>query len=162
ITRNLFPLLGVQPLLGRNFTIEDEQQDTVILGYGLWQRRFGGIPGIIGKTIELSGTSYTVIGVTPAWFRFPTSEFQLWAPLSQIDRTAPEQARNRAFRIFGAVARLKHGVTINQAGSEVRSFGERLAREYPATNAGVTFEVQRLYDRLVGDVRPILRILLGT
>jgi putative ABC transport system permease protein len=162
ITRNLLPLLGVQPLLGRNFTVEDEQQDTVILGYGIWQRRFAGTPEIIGKTIDLSGTTYTVIGVTPAWFRFPTSEFQLWAPLSQIDRMAPQQAKNRAFRIFSAVARLKPGITNNQAQSEVRAFGERLAREYPATNAGVTFEVQRLYDRLVGDVRPVLRILLGT
>ena len=103
-----------QTLVGRNFTAEDDQQDTVILGYGIWQRWFGGQPEIIGKTIDLSGTTYTVIGVTPAWFRFPTSEFQLWAPLSQIDRMAPEQAKNRAFRIFSAVTRLKPGVTKNR------------------------------------------------
>ena len=162
ITRNLFPLLGVQPLLGRNFSAEDEQQDTVILGYGLWQRYFAGDPRIVGKTINLSGTTYTVIGVTPPWFSFPSAEFQLWAPLAMIDRKAPEQAKNRAFRIFSAVARLKPDVTVNQAQSELRSFSERLAREFPSTNEGIAFEVQPLYERLVGTARPALRMLLGT
>lgn len=162
VTRNLFPLLGIQPLLGRTFTAEDEQQDTVILGYGLWQGRFAGDPNVIGRTIDLSGTTFTIIGVTPAWFRFPTSEFQLWAPLNTIDRKAPDQAKNRAFRIFSAVARLKPGVTVTQAEWEVRSFSERLAKEFPATNEGVTYEVQPLYERLVANARPALRILLGT
>jgi putative ABC transport system permease protein len=162
VTRSLLPLLGVQPLVGRNFTEEDERQDTVILGYGLWQSRFAGDPRVVGKTINLSGTSYTVIGITPAWFRFPTATFQLWAPLSMIDRKAPEQAKNRAFRIFSAVARLKPDVTVTQAQSEVRSFSERLAREYPATNEGITYEVQRLSEQLVQNARPVLRVLLGT
>jgi putative ABC transport system permease protein len=162
VTRNLLPLLGVQPLVGRNFTAEDDRQDTVILGYGLWQSRFAGDPQILGRTIDLSGTAYTVIGVTPAWFRFPTAGFQLWAPLSSIEIKAPEQARNRAFRIFSSVARLKPGITIAQAQSEVRSLSERLAREFPATNEGVTYEVQSLYDRLVGGAKPGLHVLLGT
>src|SRR4029078_5950355 len=102
------------------------------------------------------------IGVTPAWFRFPTATFQLWAPLSMIDRKAPEQAKNRAFRIFSAVARLKPGVTLTQSQSEIRSFSERLAREYPATNEGVTYEVQLLSEQLVQNARPVLRVLLGT
>ena len=162
VTRNLLPLLGIQPLIGRNFTEEDDRQDTVILGYGLWQNRFAGDPQIIGRTINLSGTTYTVIGITPAWFRFPTATFQLWAPLSMIDRKAPEQAKNRAFRIFSAVARLKPGVTLAQSQSELRSFSERLAREYPATNEGVTYEVQLLSEQLVQNARPVLRVLLGT
>ncbi len=162
VTRNLLPLLGVQPLIGRNFTEEDDRQDTVILGYGLWQRRFGGDHQVIGTTINLSGTTYTVIGITPPWFRFPDATFQLWAPLSMIDRTAPEQAKNRAFRIFRAVARLKPEVSITQAQSEIRSFSERLAREFPATNEGVTYEVQMLSEQLVQNARPVLRVLLGT
>ena len=162
VTRNLLPLLGVQPLIGRTFTEEDDRQDTVILGYGLWQRRFGGNPQIVGKTINLSGTTFTVIGITPAWFRFPAATFQLWAPLSKIDRQAPEQAKNRAFRIFSAVARLKPGVTVNQAQSEIRSFSERLSREFPATNEGITYEIQPLYEQLVRNARPVLRVLLGT
>ena len=162
VSRNLLPILGVQPLLGRNFNAEDERQDTVILGYGLWQARFAGDPQIIGKTINLSGTTFTIIGIAPAWFRFPTAEFQLWAPLSMIDIKVPEQAKNRAFRIFSAVARLRSGVTITQAQWEARSFSERLAHEFPATNEGITFELQPLYERLVGTSRPALRLLLGT
>src|SRR6476660_7808503 len=107
ITGDLLSILGVQPLIGRDFTTDDYARDTAILGYGLWQSRFAGDPQVVGKTMNLSGTTYTVIGVMPAWFRFPTSDYQLWVPLSPIDVKSPEQARNRAFRIFNAVARLK-------------------------------------------------------
>jgi putative ABC transport system permease protein len=162
VSRNLLPLLGVQPLLGRNFTEEDERQDTVILGYGLWQSRFAGDPGLLGRTIELSGTSYTVIGIVPAWFRFPTAAFQLWAPLSSLDIKSPQQAGNRAFRIFSAVARLKPGVTLPQAQADASALSGRLAREFPATNEGVDLELVPLYERLVGEVKPALTILLGT
>ena len=162
ITRDLLPILGVQPLVGRNFTMEDERQDTAILGYGLWQSLFGGNPQAIGQTISLTGNSYTVIGVMPAWFRFPTSDFQLWTPLSPIDTRFPEQAKNRAFRIFSAVARLKPGVTLSQAQQEAVAFSGQLAREFPATNEGFVYAVQPLYDRLVGNARPALRMLLAT
>ena len=162
VTRNLLPLLGVQPLLGRNFTEEDERQDTVILGYGLWQSRFAGDPGLLGRTIELSGTSYTVIGIAPAWFRFPTAAFQLWAPLGSIDIRSPQQAGNRAFRIFSVVARLKPGVTLQQAQADASQLSGRLAREFPATNEGVNLDLVPVYERLVGEVRPALTILFGT
>ena len=162
VSRNLLPLLGVQPLLGRNFTEDDDRQDTVIIGYGLWQSRFGGDPGVLGRTIDLSGTSYTVIGVAPAWFRFPTAEFQLWAPLSSIDTKRPQQATNRALRIFSVVARLEPGVTLQQAQGDAAAVSARLSQEFPATNEGVTFEVVPVYERLVGAVKPALTILLGT
>src|SRR6476660_594353 len=161
VTRELLAILGVQPLLGRNFTVEDDRQDTAILGYGLWQSRFGGDPQVLGKKIILTGTSYTVIGVMPAWFRFPTSDFQLWTPLSSIDVKFPEQARNRSFRIFSAVARLKAGVTVTQSQREAVAFSGQLAREFPATNEGFVYEVEPLYERLVSDARPALRMLLG-
>jgi putative ABC transport system permease protein len=162
ITKNLLPLLGVQPLLGRNFTAEDARQDTVILGYGLWQRWFGGDPAVLGRTVDLSGTSYTVIGVTPAWFRFPSAEFQLWTPLVAAETKTPSQLTNRALRIFNAVARLKPGVTIQQAQAETTAISADLARTYPLTNADIAIEIQPLYEQLVGAVRPALRILLGT
>jgi predicted permease len=162
VTRNLLPLLGVQPLLGRNFTEEDDRQDTVILGYALWQSRFGGDPNVLGRSIDMSGTSYTIIGVAPPWFRFPTAEFQLWAPLSSIDRGAPQQAKNRAFRIFSAVARLKPGVTMPQARADALALSARLAREFPGTNEGITFELESLYDRIVGNAQPALTMLFGT
>lgn len=162
VSRDLLSILGVQPLIGRDFTKDDYAQDTAILGYGLWQSRFGGDPQIIGKTMNLSGTTYTVIGVMPAWFRFPTSDYQLWVPLSPIDIKSPEQARNRAFRIFSAVARLKSGITLTEAQAEAVTFSGQLAREFPATNEGFVYEVQSLYDRLVGSAQPVLRVLLGT
>jgi len=162
VTGNLLPLLGVQPVLGRNFTPEDERQQTAILSDALWRTRFGGDPGVLGRSIDLGGQSYTVIGVAPAWFRFPSAAFQLWTPLRLIDQQAPRQAVNRAFRIFSGVARLKSGVTLQQAQSESAAFSARLAKEFPATNEGVTLALVPLYDRLVGDARPVLRVLLAT
>jgi putative ABC transport system permease protein len=162
ITTNLWPLLGVQPLLGRGFSAEDDRQNTVILGYALWQSQFAGDAGVLGRSVQLSGTPYTIIGVAPAWFRFPTADFQLWAPLGLIDRDTPQQAANRAFRIFSAVGRLKPRVTVQEAQAEAQAVSARLAREFPATNEGVTFTIQPLYDRLVGDAKPALTILLGT
>jgi putative ABC transport system permease protein len=162
VTRELLPLLGVEPFLGRSFSADDYRQDTVILSHGLWQSRFGGDTHVIGQTIDLSGTTFTVIGVAPAWFRFPSADFQLWAPLSSIDIKVPAQAKNRAFRIFSAVAKLKAGVRLEQAQAETQAFSTRLAREFPATNEGITLRLQPLYDRLVGDVKATLRILLGT
>src|SRR5688500_3823768 len=106
ISGDLLSLVGVQPVLGRTFTAGDDRQDTVILSDALWRSRFGGDPRIVRKTIDLSGTTFTVIGVAPAWFRFPTADFKLWVPLSSIDAKTPAQAKNRAFRIFSAVARL--------------------------------------------------------
>ena len=162
VSPDLLPLLGVEPLLGRNFTPDDESQETVILAYGTWQSRFGGDPSVLGRGIDLSGTSYTVIGVAPAWFRFPTSEFALWTSIGTIEHNAPAQAKNRGLRIFSAVARLKGGITLAQAQAEVTTASELLARTYPDTNAGQTIVLERLYDRLVGEARPGLQLLLVT
>ena len=79
---------------------EDETRPTVILSDSLWRRQFSGDPHVLGQAVRLSGTTYTVIGIAPAWFRFPTAEFQLWTPLRLIEQQAPQQAANRAFRIF--------------------------------------------------------------
>jgi putative ABC transport system permease protein len=162
ISRELMPLLGVEPLLGRTFTEEDERQDTLILGYGLWQSRFGGDPSVLGRSVDLSGTSYTVIGVAPAWFSFPSSEFQVWAPIARIDTMAPAQAKNRGLRIFNALALLKPGTTVQQAQAQAAAQSTVLARAYPESNEGVTITFAPLYERLVGEARPGLRVLLAT
>jgi hypothetical protein len=129
ISAMLLSLLGVRPQLGRNFTREDERVETVILGHRLWQSQFGGDPSVIGRRIDLGSTRYTIVGVAPARFRFPGADYQLWTPLGLIDRM-PQQARNRAFRIFSAVARsrLEDGVSVTQARVEVRAIGVQLAR----------------------------------
>src|SRR5262249_41298535 len=112
ITEDLLPLLGVQPAIGRNFSAGDTRADVVRVAYSLWQSDFGGDPAVLGRSVNLSGTSYTVIGVAPEWFRFPSAEFQLWTSLATIEAKSPEMAQNRALRIFTGIARLAPGVTL--------------------------------------------------
>jgi predicted permease len=162
ISSSLLSMLGVDPLLGRNFTAEDGQQNTVVLGYGLWQSRFGGDPSVLGRSIDLSGMSYTIVGVAPAWFSFPTSEFKLWVPIDAIERMAPAQANNRGLRIFNAIARLKPGVTLEQAQAQATAQSAALAKAYPATNENVSIRLQSLEERLLGDAKPGLNVLLVT
>ena len=162
ISRNLLPLLGVTPVIGRQFSAEDDRQKTVILGHGLWQSLFGGDPSAIGRTVDLSGTSYTIIGIAPAGFRFPTSEFQLWTPMGLLETEARAQAENRGLRIFRSVGRLKPGVTLAQARAEVATISTTLASAHPTTNAEIVFPVESLAERLVGDVRTPLLVLLAT
>jgi putative ABC transport system permease protein len=162
VSNELLPLLGVQPIIGRTFGADDERRETVVLAYALWQSRFGGDPGVIGRTIDLSGTSYDVIGVAPAWFRFPSAEFQLWTPLGTIDAKAPQQAGNRALRIFNMLGRRRAGVSLQQAQAEVTAVSTRLAAAYPATNSEIRIELEPLYERLVGGARPALTVLLAT
>jgi putative ABC transport system permease protein len=162
VSSHLLSLLGVDPLLGRNFTAEDGQQNTAVLSYGLWQSRFGGDPSVLGRTIDLSGLSYTIVGVAPSWVNFPTSEFKVWVPIDSIERVAPAQANNRGLRIFSAVARLQPGVTVEQAQAQVTAQSAALAKAYPATNENFTMTVQPLEERLLGDARPGLNVLLAT
>ncbi len=161
VSTETLPLLGVTPLLGRNFTREDDRTDSVILGYGLWQSSFGGDPQVLGRTIVLSGSSHVVVGVAPPWFRFPAADFALWTSLGGTELKAPAQSKNRALRIFSMLARLAPGVTIAQAQAEMTTISERLGRTYPQTNEGVRIELTSLYERLVGGVRRSLVLLLG-
>ena len=162
ISRDMLPLLGVAPAIGHNFSADEDRQKTVILGYGLWQSVFGGDRSAIGRTLTLSGTAYTVIGVAPQGFAFPTREFQLWTPMGLLEADAPAQAANRALRIFTAVGRLRPGVSEQQARDELTTISRDLARTYPTTNAEVVLNVTSLKERLVGDVRRPLLVLLGT
>ena len=162
ISRDMLPLLGVAPAIGHNFNADEDRQKTVILGYGLWQSVFGGDRSAIGRTLTLSGTAYTVIGVAPQGFAFPTREFQLWTPMGLLEADAPAQAANRALRIFTAVGRLRPGVSEQQARDELTTISRDLARTYPTTNAEVVLNVTSLKERLVGDVRRPLLVLLGT
>jgi putative ABC transport system permease protein len=162
VSGNLLTILGVDPVLGRTFTAEDARQQTVVLGYGLWQSQFGGDPSVLGRRVRLSGVPYTVIGVAPAWFSFPSAQFRLWTPLELIDTQYAPMARNRSLRIFNMLARLRPGRTLQQAQGEAAAVSSRLAQEYPATNAQVSIELEPLYERIVGDVRPALQMLLGT
>ena len=162
LTPDLFPMLGVQPMLGRMFLREEDRpgsERVVLLSHHLWQRRFGADPGILGQQITLSGASFTVIGVMPAGFRFPPFWFtraEFWAPLSLAER-----ATDRAGRSLRVFARLKRGVTLEQAQAEMDAVNRRLAQQHPRTNTGLVIAVSPLHERVVGNVRRTLLALLA-
>ena len=160
VSANLFPLLGVEPQIGRVFTTAEDQpgaQHVVLLSYALWQRRFGGDPGIVGKALTLDGESYVVVGVMPARFQFPSSDDQAWVPIAFTQR----QAANRGTHYLQVLARLKPGVSLAQAQSEMSTIASRLQQQYPQANADVGAAVQPLHEHLVGDIKPALLVLLG-
>jgi putative ABC transport system permease protein len=157
---DLFPALGVTPIIGREFSVTDDQpggERVVIVSHGLWQRRFGGDPGIVGKSLTLNGQSHTVIGIMPADFLFLAKQFDLWVPFA----FAPQEASNRGFPYITVVARLKRGVAVSQAQAEMDTIAGRLEQEYPKTNSGKAFKLVSLREHMVGNVRPALLILLA-
>lgn len=160
VSANLFPLLGVDAQLGRVFTAAEDQpgaQGVVVLSHLLWQRRFGGDPGIVGKTLTLNDEIHTVVGVMPAGFKFPENDDELWVPIALTS----QEAANRNRHYLQVVARLKPGVTLAQAQSEMTTIGARLQQQYPQSNADLGVAVTSLQEHLVGDIKPALLILLG-
>ena len=161
VSANLFGVLRVRPLLGRGFTPEEEQpghENSVVLSYGLWQRRFGGDRSIVGRQIQLSGTPTTVVGVMPAGFSFPSSAYQIWVPLSIDPRELAREYRTYAYIATG---RIKPGVTVQRAQVELNAIAARLSHEFPRTNRDVTFVATSMLDEAVHAVRSPLYILLA-
>ena len=160
VSANLFPLLGVDPQFGRVFTAAEDQpgaQRVVLLSHRLWLRRFGGDQSIVSKSLTLNGENYTVVGVMPARFQFPENDDELWVPIA----LTAEEAANRNRHYLQVVARLKPGVTLEQAQSEMTTIGARLQQQYPQSNADLGVAVTSLHEHLVGDIKPALLILLG-
>ncbi|HEX9186089.1 MAG TPA: ADOP family duplicated permease, partial [Vicinamibacteria bacterium] len=156
-TPGLFELLGVAPILGLPFA-GDAGEDQVVLGHALWERRFGGDPGIVGQSLVLDGRSYRVAAVMPPLFRFPPfwTEAELWVPLAF---TEEQQAGHQRFlRVFG---RLRPGATLEEARAEMKVVGERLAAEWPRSNADVRVNVEALHEPVVSRARPALLVLGG-
>ena len=161
LSSGMLPLLRVRPALGRGFTRDEERPGNdrvVLLSDGLWRRRFGADTSIVGRTINLSGNPYEVVGVMPAGFEFPQPEHQLWIPLTINPRVL---ARQIATYDHVAVARLKSDVSVERAQQELSAIATRLAAAYPATNRGVVFEVRPLNDAAVRPVRGLLYALLA-
>jgi putative ABC transport system permease protein len=157
-TPSLFGLLGVPPLLGRAFA-DAPGELQVVLGHAVWQRRFGGDPGVVGQSLVLDGRSYVVAGVMPPGFRFPpfwATEAELWTPL--VFTREQETGHQRFLRVFG---RLRPGETLAAARAEMDVVGERLAREWPRSNADVRVNVEALQEPVVSRVRPALLVLAG-
>jgi putative ABC transport system permease protein len=162
LTADMFTLLGVKPILGRTFLSNEDQPGNhlvVVLSHRLWQRSFGGDPAIVGQTITLDGESYTVIGVMPPDFRFApfwATRAELWAPLNLAPRI--NDRRGSSLRVF---ARLKSGVTREQAQAEMATIKQRLEDQYPESKKSFSLSVDPLHEIVVGNIRPALLILLG-
>jgi len=161
LASSIFPVLRISPRLGRRFTPADEQAGNdrvVLLSDGLWRRRFGSDPSIVGRTINLSGTPYEVVGVMDRQFHFPEHQYQLWIPLTIDPRLL---ARQIAGYNHFAIARLQTGVDLPQAQRDVDALATRLEAEYPNTNRGVRIEVLPMAEESVRAVRPALYSLFG-
>jgi putative ABC transport system permease protein len=159
-----FAVMHAPPLLGRVFTAEEQEDGkdlVVVLGYGLWQRRFAGDPNIVGQTIKLSARNYTVIGVMPADFQSLPVGLLNWP--AEFYRPVAEQPaeKDRASRHLRAIARLKPGVTLEQAQTEMNLIARQLAQEHPNDNASSGVHLVTLREDLVGSLRPALLMLFG-
>ena len=158
ISYGLLEVLRVAPILGRTFALNEdrpEEDGVVILGYDLWQRSFGGDANVIGKEVTVSSRSRTVIGVMPRGFRFPEVS-ELWVPLAFTTKTY-----TRTDHGLEAIARLKDGVTISQAQTEMNNLAARIEEQNPVTNEGLGVTVTSLRENLSGSYHDALLILLG-
>lgn len=156
---SVFPLLGIQPVLGQGFTSEDDKvggTPVALLSYGLWQRRFGGDKQIVGRNLTLDGQNVVIVGVLPADFRW-LEDGDIWRPLAQNSVLQ----RGRAVRVAFFVGRLKAGVSREQAEAELGNVAARLAEEYPASNSGIGVNIVPLKSEFSGTLRPLLLALLG-
>jgi putative ABC transport system permease protein len=159
-TANLFTLLGVQPVLGRNLTAADDEKGApkvMLISERLWKKSFGGNASIIGRDVRLDGTPRTIVGVMPAGFRFP-SQTDLWAPMASVFGMND----NRSWRSDQAIGRLKLGGTVQQAQAEMALIAERLAQQYADTNKEIGAAVVPLREHFAGDVRFSLLLLLAS
>lgn len=157
VTEGFFPALGLRPIHGRLLSAEDQAgggTPVVVLNRSLWERRFGGDPGLVGQTIQLDNQAHTVVGIVDDPFRGVVAE--LWAPLG-LDLAKEDRGVHLVF----PMARLKKGVSLEQARAEMTTLADRLARQYPDTNEGWGVGMDRLHDFVVKDVRPRLMILFA-
>lgn len=163
VAQPYFEALGVNPVLGRAFRPDEDsvpQRDAVVvLGADLWRQRYGADPDIVGGDIVLNGRSYTVVGVTPHWFRGLSDSAALWVPLHMV---GPAEAfRNRGGRGPAVLAKLKPGVSIGEAQAEMDGICKRLEQAYPRTNEARGVELSPLENEILGGVRQPLLILLA-
>ena len=162
VSANLFAMLGVKPIVGRTFVPQEDQPGTkvVLLNEGLWKRRFGSDPAVVGRAVNLNGEPYTVVGVLPQTVRLPTSgnwRDQVWVPLA----FPSEEAASRGAHYLEVIARMKPGVTLPKAQVEMDTIAARLAQQYPDFNARRGAVVTPLHEEIVGKMKSPLLILLG-
>ena len=163
VTSDLFRVLRVSPMIGRAYTREEDKVNgplVVILSHGLWQRAFAGDPSIVGKQINLSGRSYTVLGVMPPGFKFPVQDAHIdyYQPLENL---VANYVTRRDAHFASLVGRVKSGIAPRQAEAELNNIAAQLEQQYPDSNSGQTEQVVSLHSEVVGNVRPALLIMLA-
>lgn len=165
VTEGFFEALGLQPLYGRLLQPQDFREGAgkvAVIGYGLWQRRFGGDPDLVGRSISLDGEPYVIVGILPATFdlglMYSVRERELWAPrlLQGWERNA------RSSSWWAVIGRLAPGVSLAHAQADMDRVAANLAAEYPATNDGIGVTIVPFHEHLVGAARPALLVLLGS
>jgi len=159
VASDFFPLLRVRPLLGRTFTPDEDrpgEDHVVVLGYHFWRDHFASDPNIIGHNILLDGETYSVVGVMPEMFQFP-SWAKIWIPLAWTNQTRAVRGNHN----YLVIARLKKDVDIRQAQAELNGISARLEQLYPEDDKGWGAVILPLREELVGDVRAALLVLLG-
>ena len=160
VTGNYFQALGVKAALGRTFQLENENpgsDQVAVLSYGLWQKRFGGDPAIVNKTVTLDGKKIEVMGVMPQDFSFPQTA-ELWVP---INFDLSEDMKQRKAHFMRPIGKLKPGVTLAQAQADTDMIARRLEAQYPDSNTGWNLRLVSLREQLVGNTRPTLLLLFG-
>ena len=167
VSWNLVPLLGVEPELGRGFLPQEEKRGSrvVLISHALWMSQFAGDRAIVGRTIQLSGNPYTVVGVMPASFRFPVSSPQngIWTTLAFDNDPSDHNpgVNNRGMHWLNVMGRLRPGVSLAQANDDMNAIAARLAKQYPNSNSTHTsVHVENVIAALLGDTAPLLRIVL--
>ena len=157
---NFFSVLGVEPLIGRTFQPGEDKPGTprvTILTYGYWQRRFGGDAGILGQTLTLNGEPHVVVGVLPPSFKFAFRPNDLWLPYQPTNN----QLTRRYMHGTNLIARLKSGVTADQAQKELNVIASRIEQDHKESHARTAMKVVPLQEQVIGQVRPVLLVLLG-
>src|SRR5262245_10161012 len=162
ISAELLDVLDVPPVIGRALRPEENEggrDQVMLLSHGLWQRRYGGDPSIVGQTITANGKLYTVVGVMPPTFEFPQKRYEVWVPFAFRNNT--QGIVNRGTHFLQAAGRLRDGASLDQAQAEVTTIARRLELAYPDSNTGATMRLVSLIDDTVGNVRTALLLVLS-
>jgi putative ABC transport system permease protein len=151
VTANFFSVLGVRPVVGRDFTAADDSSGArvVVISHALWQRRYAGDPRVVGRTISMNDVTHEVIGVAPPSFVFINREIDYWVPI----QFSPVEAVTRSGHFLNVVARLVPGVSVEAAGSDMRAIATRLMEQYPDSNRDVGAVVVPIREQVLGDTR---------
>lgn len=165
VSADYFPLLRVKPIFGRVFTRDEDKPGAapvVLLSEGLWKRRFGGDPNIVGREIDLGGKT-TVLGIMPAGFQYPISDEtqDFWEPLFAATFLTKETREERANRFLTGIGRLKQGATVEQAKADLDLISRQIEQQSPVSNTNVIFNAVSMHEDITRDYRSALLVLLG-